>query len=130
VIELMDKRTVVARLEHERERLVKMKRDLEGQAENPAGGSGELADYDQHPADIGTEAFEQEKNLSILESIDEQLKEVDAAFERLENGTYGNCEACGRPIEPARLEQRPFARFCLEDQQRIERGAGLPGTAT
>jgi DnaK suppressor protein len=126
----MDKRTVVARLEQERERLSRMKRDLEGQAENPAGATGELADYDQHPADVGTEAFEQEKNLSILESIDEQLTEVDAAYERLENGTYGICEACGRPIEPARVEQRPFARFCLEDQQRIERGAGLPGTAT
>jgi RNA polymerase-binding transcription factor DksA len=131
VIELMNKRTVVSRLEQERERLLKMKSDLEGQPDGTAGAAaGELADYDQHPADIGTEAFEQEKNLSILESVDEQLKDVDAAFERLERGTYGTCEACGKPIEPARLEQRPFARFCLQDQQRIERGVGLPGSAT
>jgi DnaK suppressor protein len=131
VIELMDKRTVVSRLERERERLLKMKGDLEAQAESSDGAAaGELADYDQHPADIGTEAFEQEKNLSILESIDDQLKEVEAAFERVANGTYGICEACGNPIEPARLEQRPFARFCLQDQQRVERGAGLPGSAT
>ena len=125
----MDKRTVVSRLERERERLLKMKSDLEGNLEGTAGAAaGELGDYDQQPADIGTEAFEQEKNLSILESVDEQLKDVDAAFERLERGTYGTCEACGKPIEPARLEQRPFARFCLQDQQRIERGVGLPGS--
>lgn len=127
----MDKRTVASRLDQERERLLKMKSDLEGQAEGTeSAAAGELADYDQHPADIGTEAFEHEKNLSILESIDEQLKEVDAAFERLERGTYGICEACGKPIEPARLEQRPYARFCLQDQQRLERGVGLPGSAT
>jgi len=60
--------------------------------------------------------------------VQAQLREVEAAFERLEKGTYGICEACGRPIEPARLEERPFARFCLEDQQRVEREAALPGT--
>jgi DnaK suppressor protein len=74
--------------------------------------------------------FEHEKNVSILESIDEQLREVEAAFGRLESGTYGICEACGQPIEPARLEERPFARFCLRDQQRIEREAGLPGSTS
>jgi DnaK suppressor protein len=131
VIELMDKRTVRSRLEQERERLLKMKSDLAAESgSTESAAAGELADYDQHPGDLGTETFEHEKNVSILESIDEQLKEVDAAFERLDNGTYGICQACGQPIEPARLEQRPFARFCLEDQQRIERGAGLPGSAS
>jgi DnaK suppressor protein len=128
----MDKRTVRSRLEQERERLSKMKSDLERDPESTGDSAavGELADYDQHPGDIGTEVFEHEKNVSILESIDEQLREVEAAFGRLESGTYGICEACGQPIEPARLEERPFARFCLRDQQRIEREAGLPGSTS
>jgi RNA polymerase-binding transcription factor DksA len=77
--------------------------------------------------DIGSEVFEHEKNVSILEQIEDQISEVDAALERLEAGTYGRCQACGEPIEPARLEERPYTRFCLEDQRRVEREAGLPG---
>jgi DnaK suppressor protein len=126
----MDERKIRARLEAERERLLGVRRDRRGDPETTAdlASVGELADYDQHPADVGTEVFEHEKNVSILERVEAQLQEVDAAFERLEKGTYGICEACGRPIEPARLEERPFARFCLEDQQRVERESGLPGT--
>jgi DnaK suppressor protein len=126
----MDERKIRARLEAERERLLGVRRDLRGDPETTAdlASVGELSDYDQHPADVGTEVFEHEKNVSILERVEAQLREVEAAFERLEKGTYGICEACGRPIEPARLEERPFARFCLEDQQRVEREAGLPGS--
>ena len=126
----MDERKIRARLEAERERLLGVRRDLRGDPETTAdlASVGELADYDQHPADVGTEVFEHEKNVSILERVEAQLREVEVAFERLEKGTYGICEACGRPIEPARLEERPFARFCLEDQQRVEREAGLPGS--
>jgi DnaK suppressor protein len=126
----MDDDKIRARLEEERQRLLGVRADLLGDAETTADAAsvGELADYDQHPGDVGTEVFEHEKNVSILEQVNAQLSDIDAAFERLEKGTYGTCEACGRPIEPARLEERPFARFCLEDQQRVERAAGLPGS--
>jgi RNA polymerase-binding transcription factor DksA len=125
----MDERKIRARLEQERERLLSVRRDLRRDPETTAdvASVGELSSYDQHPGDIGSEVFEHEKNASILEQVDAQLAEIDAAFARLEKGTYGRCEACGRPIEAARLEQRPFARFCLQDQQRVEREAGLPG---
>lgn len=125
----MDKAKIRARLEQERERLQRVQRDLRGDPETTAdaAGVGELSTYDQHPADVGTEVFEHEKNMSILEQVEAELSDVDAAMERLEAGEYGRCQACGRPIEPERLEQRPFARFCLEDQQRVERDAGLPG---
>lgn len=126
----MDERKIRARLEAERERLLRVRRGLQSDPETTADAAsvGELADYDQHPGDVGTEVFEHEKNASILEQVDAQLVDVEAAFQRLEKGTYGICEACGKPIEAARLEERPFARFCLEDQQRVEREAGLPGT--
>jgi DnaK suppressor protein len=126
----MDDDKIRARLEEERQRLLGVRADLLGDAETTgdAASVGELADYDQHPGDVGTEVFEHEKNVSILEQVNAQLSDIDAAFDRVDKGTYGNCEACGRPIEPARLEERPFARFCLEDQQRVEREAGLPGS--
>ncbi|HZD38196.1 MAG TPA: TraR/DksA C4-type zinc finger protein [Actinomycetes bacterium] len=126
----MNERKIRARLEAERERLLGVRRDLRGDSGTTAdlAAVGELSNYDQHPGDIGSEVFEHEKNASILEQVDAQLTDVEAAFERLEKGTYGTCELCGRPIEPARLEERPFARFCLADQQRVEREAGLPGT--
>jgi RNA polymerase-binding transcription factor DksA len=125
----MDDDKIRARLEEERQRLLGVRAGLLGDSETTTTDSvGELSDYDQHPADVGTEVFEQQKNASILEQVDVQLVEIDAAFERLEQGRYGICEACGNPIEPARIEERPNARFCLEDQQRAEREAGLPGS--
>jgi RNA polymerase-binding transcription factor DksA len=126
----MDEPRIRARLEAERERLLRVRRDLLSDPEtiSDQASVGELADYDQHPADVGTEVFEHEKNASILERVNAQLAEIEAAFARLEKGTYGICEACGKPIEGPRLRERPFARFCLEDQRRVEGGAGLPGT--
>jgi RNA polymerase-binding transcription factor DksA len=126
----MDERKIRARLEAERERLQGVQRDLRRDPETTAdlASVGELSDYDQHPGDVGSEVFEHEKNASILEQVEAQLREVDTAFERLEKGTYGICESCGQPIEAARLQERPFARFCLRDQQRVEREAALPGT--
>ncbi len=82
----------------------------------------ELSLVDQHPADIGTETFEREKDLSILEQVEAQLRDVDRATARLDDGTYGTCEACGRPIDAARLEARPATRVCLEDQMAAEAG--------
>jgi RNA polymerase-binding transcription factor DksA len=77
----------------------------------------------QHPADVGTETFDRERDLSILEQIEGELAEVAQALERLDEGTYGRCEACGSPIEEARLEARPEARLCRADQEAAEREA-------
>jgi RNA polymerase-binding transcription factor DksA len=81
----------------------------------------ELSGVDQHPADIGTETFEREKDLSILENVEAELADIEHALGRLNDGTYGICEACGRPIDDERLEAMPATRFCLEDQAVAER---------
>lgn len=75
---------------------------------------GELSDNDQHPADTGTETFEREKDLSILESLERELRDLESALQRVETGTYGVCEACGEAIPEPRLEAQPAARFCTE----------------
>jgi DnaK suppressor protein len=114
------------RLLQERERLQSTKDGLSGE---PGEGVSErealseLSLADQHPADIGTEVFEQEKDLSIAEQIDAELADVERALKRIDDGTYGICEACGREIDPERLEARPEARFCVDDQAQAEREA-------
>ncbi len=70
----------------------------------------ELSDYDQHPADVGSETFEREKDLSILESLESELAEIEAALRRVDEGTYGVDEVTGEPIDPERLEVQPTAR--------------------
>lgn len=121
----MDERAARTLLERERARLEDIRRGLlaERTEGSPGAGSGELSSADQHPADLGSETFERAKNLSILSNVDAQLEDVDRAVERLEDGTYGTCEACGRRIEQARLEAKPAARFCVDDQARAEREA-------
>ncbi len=84
---------------------------------------GELSDYDQHPADVGTETFDRERDISILGEIEGELADVEHALRRLDDGTYGRCEACGKPIDTARLEAMPAARFCVDDQASAEREA-------
>jgi DnaK suppressor protein len=125
----MDKATASRRLEEERTRLQGIRDGLQReQDEGSSETGGELSSLDQHPGDSGTETFEMEKNVSLLEQVDDELQEIEAAAQRLERGTYGTCQACGRPIGNARLEAMPATRFCVEDQAKAERQAGYPGS--
>ncbi len=94
--------------------------------ESQQASLSELSSYDQHSADIATETFEREKDESILEQVQGELNDIDHALARIENGTYGTCEACGKPIGDPRLEAVPTARFCVEDQARAERDLRPP----
>ena len=125
----MDKATASRRLEEERTRLQGIRDGLQReQDEGSSETGGELSSIDQHPGDSGTETFEMEKNVSLLEQVDDELQEIEAAAQRLERGTYGTCQACGRPIGNPRLEAMPATRFCVEDQAKAERQAGYPGS--
>lgn len=86
--------------------------------------TSDLSGADQHPADLGSEMFERERAVSILQRVEAKLADAHRALRRLDAGTYGTCEACGGVISAARLEARPAARFCLEDQTRAEREVG------
>ena len=124
----MDKAKASRRLKEERTRLQGIRDDLQREQEEATSETGgELSSVDQHPGDSGTETFEMEKNVSLLEQVDDELLEVEAAVQRLERGTYGTCQVCGRPIGDERLEALPATRFCVEDQAKAERQAGYPG---
>jgi RNA polymerase-binding transcription factor DksA len=119
-----------ARLEEERERLGRLRDDFVAEgltSESEDESLGELSHVDQHQADVGTETFNRERDLSILERVEAELGDVEHALRRLDDGTYGTCEACGRTIDAGRLEALPAARFCLDDQATAEREVRLPG---
>ncbi len=60
-----------------------------------------------------TETLNLEKRLALEKRLKDQLAEIDHALEKIENGTYGLCDKCGRPIDPARLEALPEASLCM-----------------
>jgi RNA polymerase-binding transcription factor DksA len=105
------------------ERILKGLQEEQGPEGQDWGTMGELSVVDQHPADVGSETFERDKEMSILFNVEAELSDVDRALRRIGDGTYGQCEACGRGIGAARLEARPAARFCIQDQARVERRA-------
>lgn len=117
----MDEREARNLVLAERDRIEALVREEEsvgtaGEAENEQ--FRKLAGQDQHPADFGTEVFEREKERSILERLQSEFRDLDRAVQKLDEGTYGWCEACGREISPDRLEARPGARFCIDDERR------------
>jgi DnaK suppressor protein len=73
-------------------------------------------------ADVATDAFEQELTLNLLGNEEEVLGQIDAALRRIEEGTYGQCEECGRGIPKARLDAIPYTPLCVECAAREERG--------
>lgn len=87
---------------------------------------GELSSYDQHTPDLGSETFERSKDLALLDRLRMARDEVRGALERMDRGTYGRCERCGRPIEAARLLAMPWARRCLACQRWHEAKQGAP----
>ena len=121
----MEQEAARQHLSEERERLEAVRAeyaDLHNTSEQAS--LGELSNLDQHQADIGTETFDRERDLSLLEQVEAELADIEHALERLEEGTYGTCEACGKPIGDERLEAVPAARFCLQDQDKAEEEAG------
>jgi RNA polymerase-binding transcription factor DksA len=128
----MDPGVARQRLGEERVRLEETKATFDDEHlrdESEEENISELSSINQHPADIGTETFEREKDLSILEQIEAELADVEHALRRLDEGTYGICEACGQTIDEARLEALPAARFCLKDQAAAEQEMRRPTAA-
>lgn len=88
---------------------------------NRLEASGDLSSMPIHMADIGTDNFEQEFTLSLMETEEGTLGAIEASLERIEEGTYGQCEECGANIPKARLNAIPYTPFCIKCAQRAER---------
>ncbi|MHC4084606.1 MAG: TraR/DksA family transcriptional regulator, partial [Planctomycetota bacterium] len=82
----------------------------------------DLSSMPIHMADIGTDNYEQEFALGLMDSERKLLREIDDALQRTEQGTYGICEGTGKQIRKARLEAQPWARYCVEYARKLEQG--------
>ena len=84
--------------------------------------AGDLSSMPIHMADIGTDNFEQEFALGLMDSERKLLVEIRDALIRISEGVYGICEGTGKPITKARLNASPWARYCIEYANMVEKG--------
>jgi RNA polymerase-binding protein DksA len=92
--------------------------------ENPGSIQDETQDStaDNHPGDMATVTFDRELDYTLEESEGRLLEAIDAALQRLDDGTYGICSSCGQPIGAERLEALPWTTQCIDCKRREERG--------
>jgi RNA polymerase-binding protein DksA len=106
------------RLRTERDDLADQLSTIEDQsfATTQSDLSGDVG-VDDESADAGTATFEREKELSIEQNVRDLIAKIERALKRIDNGTFGVCEICGKPIEKARLKALPYADLCIKDAQ-------------
>ena len=114
-----------------REKLLALRARLRGDVSQMADAAlkksrseanGDLSSMPIHMADIGSDNFEQEFTLSLMESEGGTLEQIESALERIEDGDYGQCEECGTRIPKTRLNALPYASMCVKCASRLEEG--------
>ena len=112
-------------LEHERERIRSAIEHLH--QEHPGNLEDELGEVggrgsDNHLGDMATATFDREFDQGLEEGAVQTLERIEHALARIDDGTYGICERCGRQIGEERLRARPWATLCIDDQRLADRG--------
>jgi DnaK suppressor protein len=112
-----------AEMKQYKERLLALRARLRGDfnqmaesalMKNRQQASGDLSSMPIHMADLGSDAFEQEFTLSLMASEEGTLGAIESALERIEEGTYGDCEECGVSIPKTRLNALPYVSLCVK----------------
>jgi RNA polymerase-binding protein DksA len=121
----LDRKTlnaIRARLTEELEGLREQQAELEEDSfdSTQSDMTGEVG-MDEDFADAGTATFDRERDLSIRNNISDLIDQVTRALQKIDEGTYGTCEHCGRPINEARLQALPHALLCMDCKRRDER---------
>jgi RNA polymerase-binding protein DksA len=124
-------RLTAANIDHFKQMLLQKRREIisnvnemedEALKKSRMDASGDLSSMPIHMADIGTDNYEQEFALGLMDSERKLLNEIDDALQRIEQKNYGICEGTGKPIRKARLEAQPWARYCVEYARMLEQG--------
>src|SRR5205085_11368559 len=119
-----------AELEHYRGLLLAKRRELVGDMSSmerealQRGGSSNLSNLPMHMADMGTDNYEQEFTLGLMEKDRNLLREINTALAKIQDGSYGLCEGTSLPISKPRLEAQPWARFSIEHARKLEQRMG------
>jgi RNA polymerase-binding protein DksA len=113
-----------ARLEDERRRITDAIEYLA--SENPGNMQDELGELggrgpDNHLGDMATVTFDRELDEGLGEGAQQTLAQIDRALARLDEGSFGVCEQCGKEIPEERLRARPWATLCIDDQRLADR---------
>lgn len=115
-------------LEHFRDLLLAKRREILGdmssmerEALRTSGGTN-LSTLPIHMADMGTDNYEQEFTLGLVETERKLLREINHALSKIQDGSYGICEGTGLPINKPRLEVQPWARYGIDYAKKLERG--------
>jgi RNA polymerase-binding transcription factor DksA len=100
---------------------------LKDEALRSTGGEagGGLSDVPLHLADLGSQGFDEDVTLDLLESEEQLIDEVNDALTRLDEGAFGRCEACCRPIPKTRLWAVPYTRYCVACARKVQE-QGVP----
>jgi DnaK suppressor protein len=123
-------------IEHFRQRLIEERKilldELDWVESNYIGSSqrdsaGEVSGHATHLADMGTDSSEMEKAYLIGDTRGGLLEDISEALDKLDNSSYGLCEACGQPVPRDRLEAVPYAKLCLKCKTDEEQGRGASG---
>lgn len=82
---------------------------------------GDISGYTLHMADVATDAYDREFSLGLASNDRDALIQINDALKRIEDGKYGACQQCAKPIAKTRLKALPFTSFCLKCQQAEEK---------
>jgi DnaK suppressor protein len=108
---------LLARRDEIRAELDRMATEMQwlGEDQSDEGGLG------NHIGDDGSNVSEAERISTISDDLEDVLVQVNAALQRIDRGTYGKCQRCGKTIAPERLEAFPYVMYCIDCQAAIER---------
>jgi len=114
-----------SRLEQEQKHLTEELEQLKAST-RPANERREGSPFGKREEEA-TESFELEKRLALEKRLRDQMAEIEHALHKFDRGTYGLCDNCGQPIDPARLEALPQASLCLSCKAKNAKGKSSPG---
>ncbi len=89
-------------------------------AKNPREASGDLSSYTMHMADMSADTYERELSTGLASSEHEVFYQIEEALKRIEEGVYGDCQQCGKPISLNRLKAVPYSALCIGCQRAKE----------
>jgi RNA polymerase-binding transcription factor DksA len=109
--------------------LEKRKKDIGGTVEalgdktigkNPTSEAGDISSMPIHMADVGSDVFEHDLNLNLVENEGVELEDIEDALDKVKKGVFGLCEVCRKPIPKERLKAIPYARLCINCKKKEE----------
>ena len=110
------------RLEYYRKTLLEMRMEMAGELQKISGGAKERDDTEtMDSVDLADTSYSKDTSMARVEVLNERIREMDEALERIRDGSYGICAVCGEDIPEGRLQVRPNAKYCAQCKDDLEK---------